>query len=130
MENAGKELGMKAEFSIEASYVMSIVILSLAIGIRYAYSLRGAAVAGYAVQEAAIDAAHMEEEWDNGMRPEEVEANASLQLGLVNCPGSITVEKNLGRSRSEYSGSGTFSVEVKVNNPEDFLRSGCLWEDD
>jgi len=117
---------LNASYTVEAAIVMSIVFLSVATAILYAYRQRDKVFMKYVSQEAAQDMAHTEEIW----RPET--SNEDTVRNRAN-----NRLKNIGRlsgfeisvSRNEFyetaDADNTFDDEIyetKINNIENYMR--------
>lgn len=118
--------GLRASYSVEAAWIMSIVLFSLAAAIQSAYRLHDQAVGSMVLHE-MVEAARHEKE---------LEAGRAADLGTEALDGLFTM-KGCRVSLSEAGGkmkgtteSGAWekTIEAGVFRPETFLRQITLLE--
>ena len=116
--------GLKASFTIEAAFVVSIVLLSIATGILYVYVRRDSTYLGYTGQCAAMDAAYTEEDWKpESSNMSEVEKRSDYRLHILGSLMSLSTEA----SRDALTGRATVTVgdrqyTGKISNTENYMR--------
>ena len=74
---------LKASFTVEAAFVMSIIFFCLITAILFAYSTRDRIFKNYVSNQAAVDAAYTEEKWkpaDSTLDKAEERANSRLHI--------------------------------------------------
>ena len=115
---------LKASFTIEAAFVMSILIFCLLTAILFTYSRRDLIFKNYVSSQAAVDAAYTEEKWkpaDDTL--EEVEARANTRLHNIGRYSSSM----LSASRDELNNKAAAYFEdetyiSKITDIENYMR--------
>ena len=111
--------------TVETTVVMAVVLFCTATVILYAYSLRDRTVCAYVTQEAALDAANIEEAWrEDESNLDCVEDKASDQLDTINNLAGCEVEasRNIFGAAAESRGKYNIGIDVDIYDPEEFMR--------
>lgn len=122
---------LQGSYTIEAAFVMAIVLWAVVFSIQAAYRLRDETVGAMALQGAAERLRHGEDE-----APETAEAAG---LGLAGHPFSwkqyminmsITGNSLTGRTVKANGFGGTWSLEIEqeIYDPENFLRMTAIFD--
>ena len=125
---------LKCVFSVEAAYVMAMVIFAVATIIGVAFKLRDNCVTGFVSHEAVMDAGYIEETWDRNSNTESVEDKANRQLHnirkLSGASSKVSRYEIIGKATVELSGSKSEKeITSFVSNIEDFMRMNAVIED-
>ena len=126
---------LRCEFTIEASFIMPVILLCMMTVILYAYSCRDKVVTAFVVSEAALNEAHIEEELEDLIEDESDEylfRNAAVQSRAV------SELHNIKRLNSEdikvrtiyiYGTAATEDKEVyiTVDDTEKYLREAAAF---
>ena len=110
--------------TIETTVVMVIVLISLSLVITYTDNERSRAAGAFINSEAALNAARIEEVWQEDTDEKKITATAEELEKSVPKISSAEIDIKRGIGYYAVSSSGSFGQEVKekINNPEEFMR--------
>ena len=124
-------LQLKASFTVEAAFVMSIIFFCLVTLIMFAYRCRDGVFRNYAANQAAQSAAYTEEAWE----PQENNIAAAEELAnrRLHTIGRYAGE-DLYISRDEYMNTaeayhGELEYKARYGDVENYMRLNSVFED-
>lgn len=126
MDGWRKKDGLEGSYTVEAAWVMSVVLLAIVSVIRFAYGVHDESVGSMVLQEAVEVLRHGEE-----ADQEEVRRIGLDKAGRMYSFESYGLELDLGKRKVRgHATGGRWGLEVEqdVFNPEGFLRMWALLE--
>ena len=122
---------LKASFTVEASFVMSIIFFCLITAILFAYSTRDRVFKNYISSQAAVDAAYTEEKWKPaGSTLEKAEEHANSRLHTIGRYSSSM----LSVSRDELQNNAYANIDdeiftARIIDIENYMRITSVIQD-
>lgn len=120
-----KRIRLRGSYTVEAAFVMAVVLWAIMVSIQAAYCLRDETAGAMALQEAVLQLSHGED-----MEPEEAAARGMERAGQPfsweDYEFQMKVRGNVltGRKIEAIGRGGSWKLELeqKVFDPENFLR--------
>ncbi len=123
---------LKAYITVEASYIIAVVLFCTANLIIRAYKESARVKAGYITHTAALEASHLEEIYKkDNFNIEAVRNYALLRVGSFGGLDTGKFDIKLTKNKADAgfkAGSLKYDIEDKINNPEKFMREITVLE--
>lgn len=129
---------LKASFTIEASYIIAIIMFTVSTGLICAFRMRDEVVSQFVTHAASVDGAYTEEEWiERESNLSNVNGRALRRLHAVGSLSNLTVntersESNFfeqGKSTATLSGGKNTEITGMINDPEEYMRAKSILDD-
>jgi len=113
-----------ASFTVEASLVMTIIFLSMATVIVYAYAKRDSLVSSFTLQESALDASRIEDGWLQKLDSlEDIETYVNNKLHKVARLQGRSIDAQSESGRGVAVMNTNRSVSLPAYDPEKNMRT-------
>ena len=118
-----------AYYTIEATYIMAILLFIVVFIISYAIKKRDEVLIGYATHEAAQWSSHIEETWDyDGDNDIDIEEYFEKRLSGIGARSDGVYHMDKDAVAIGISDIGEIEITIKEHNPEKFMRFTTLFE--
>ena len=108
---------LKASFTIEATYVIGIIMIAIASLIIYVYKFHGRVIAEYITHYSVSKAAHLEKIYEEeNIEKINSEANNYVENNFFSTNGSINIY------------SENYNLKTSIYNPEGLMRMATILE--
>ncbi len=118
---------LHASFTIEASYIFTLIFLAISAMIRFSWMQRNACLAAFVLSDAAESASHCELRYDpNGPTPEHISSEIQRRFSSVGAlaDSDITVTRSAFRAKAAAENTSMqLLIENSVVEPESVMRA-------